>query len=291
MKLAFYSKRPILVASAAFVLLLAGIAALLLSKDSDENEAVSDKHLISIPNEEFSFYLDIVRSGELNREISDELKKKAMDYSKNVYAKLMLAERYQVINTYSFEKLQQAHNEENQKRKKMKKEGQVFYGPEQLELSDYFEYFLDEMTVTAIAEIAEKESASLEKDSKAYYDEIKDLFSDETFLFDLVKQSPSGAPDEIETFELNNDNRRILENTEPELLKLLETMQAGDEAPYIRNNEPHLIKLKSRTQQGLAFEENKEQAIKFYVNDVYYVKEMNRIKDAMEIEVLAPLPE
>lgn len=288
MKLSYYTKQSIIIASAVVVLLVAGIA-VLLAKPSSEHESISDEQRISIPDEEFSFYMDIVRSGEINREINSELKEKTMDYTKTFYAKLMLAKRYQVIQTYSFEQLQQGHIDENQKRKTMKKDGQVFYGPEQLELRDYFEYFMDGMTATTISEIAKKEGASLEKDSQAYYEEIKDLFSDKTFLFDLVKSSPSGTPDDIEQFEINNNNRRILENTEPELLKLLDTMKAGDQESYMRNNQPYLIHLKSITPHNLTFEENKEQAIQFYVNDVYYVEEMNRIKNALEIEVLNSL--
>ncbi|RIX52355.1 hypothetical protein D3P08_12795 [Paenibacillus nanensis] len=291
MKFPAYSK-PFILWSSVFVLLITVITALLLlSKNVIRIEAVTETNRITISDEEFNFYLDIVRSGELNRELTPELKEKAMDYAKTVYAKLQLAGRYGVVDTYSFEKLKQGHREENEKRKKMKEEGQVFYGPEHLELGDYFEYFIDEMTMATISAMAEKESKPLVKESRAYYDEIKDLFSDETILFDLIKQSENGASDEIEHFELNNNNRRIFENTEPELLSLLDSLQAGDEAPYTRNNEPYIVAMKSRTKLDLAFDENKEQAIKMYVNDVHYVNEMNRAKDALEIRVPDQTPE
>lgn len=291
MKFLTFSKSFILLTS-VFVLLITVMALLpLLSENGYRNEAVTKTNLIRISNEEFSFYLDIVRSGELNRELTPELKEKAMDYAKTVYAKLRLADRYGVVDAYTFEKLKQGHREENENRKKMKEEGQVFYGPEHLELGDYFEYFMDEMTMETISVMAEKDSNPLVKESRAYYDKIKDLFSDETIRFDLIKQSENEASDEIEHYELNNKNRRIFENTEPELLRLLDSLQTGDEAPYTRNNEPYIVALKSRTKVDLTFEENKEQAVKIYVNDVHYVNEMNRVKDALAIEVPDQTPE
>ncbi|MFX3632862.1 MAG: hypothetical protein ACE3L7_05400 [Candidatus Pristimantibacillus sp.] len=274
----------VLIAASFMVVVSIVIVFIFTSLNESEANAAAESLKFKVEEEEFSFYLDIVGSSEVNRERNEELIDKTKEYTRQMYARWILAHQSSIIEPFSFDQLKLQHIEENNKRKKMKEEGQVFYGPEQLELRDYYEYKIDEAANGTIKKIADEANRELVEESKRYYNEIKEIYTDETIEFDRVQVFEDGKLGEIERVLINNDNKRIMENSDPEMIRFLENLKEGEEASYERYDNHYLITMRSKESHQRSFEDNKYNAIKNYVEDIYYEERLSEIFNKLEIE-------
>lgn len=213
-----------------------------------------------IGQEEYEFYTGFVKR-ELTEELTEqELEKRVRNYANETNALFFLANKLGVCEPYSHELLKMRMEQENALRKLKKEKGEVFYGPEQFTLEQFFQYTRD-ITEANLRTCLERwtDDGTIEN-AKVYYEEKKEKFRiRETVTYQVTKN------DSTETITADRAQLNILANADPGLADFLELGQEKEQYEDVQEGGKRVVIIQEIRYNEDGFEANKEAAISAYI--------------------------
>lgn len=255
-------------------LFLAVFSGLLTGCGNEEKE--QEKNLIDIVmeykgyerevgQEEYDFYTYFVKR-ELPEELeAQELEKYVQAYANETNALFYLANKLGVCEPYAYETLKIRMEQENELRKLKKEKGEVFYGPEQFTLEQFFQYSKDiaEANVRTCLEGC-MDAVRIEK-AKSYYEANKEKFRiREEVTYEVRKN------DVKEIMTADRAQLNLLANADSGLADFLEAGQENEQYEDIQAEGKRIVIIKEIRYNEDGFEANKEAAVSAYIQQELY---------------------
>lgn len=220
-----------------------------------------------IGQEEYDFYTYFVKRESAEELTVEELAEKVQDYANETNALFYLANKLGVCEPYSFEILKIRMEQENELRKVKKEKGEVFYGPEQFTLEQFFQYSKD-ITEANLRTCLEglTDAVTIEK-AQIYYEENKEKFRvREAVTYEVTEK------DTTETVIADRKQLNLLANADPALADFLESGQEKEPYEDVQAERKRIVMIKEIRYNEDGFEANKEAAVSAYIQQQLYLE-------------------
>ena len=121
--------------------------------------------------EEYDFFYKMVRQDSPSRNDEITLEAETKDFINHQNAMFYIAELAGLAEPYSFEAMQENMEQENQHRKEMKENGEVFYGLERFELNSYYQYITSNLQLDIFDYLVAQSTDEIIKEAKDFFTE------------------------------------------------------------------------------------------------------------------------
>lgn len=268
-----------------FVLIAMVEFAVLLLLPEEENPVLKELHakngyIRTVEREEYEFFRKIVYRDALEELTESELEAKTKEKINRANAEFLLGNQMGLCGPYSFESFQIDMENENIQRKLKKENNEVFYGPEEFDLSTYYAYVSSNLKMDMVSFITDHADEKMIKDAKAYFEEHKENYrmikSVEYFL------SENGGT-ELKT--ILYEEFSTLEKTDSQLFDFLYSGKAGDELEYVYQEQQRKIEIESVKYEKLTYKNNAERVMRDYITNVYLESWLQEIEENYPVEI------
>lgn len=224
----------------------------------------SNGYLRTVSQEEYDFFEDMVIKDSLEELTEQERKEQTLEYINRGNAEFMIAYEMGLCEPYSFSSLKRQMELENQEREIKKKNGEVFYGPENFDLTSYYQYLLGNLELDMVTYILEYADQEVMEGAKSYFEEHEDWYQEiREVVCDIETDGKS------ERKQISQEEFSSLEKTDSELFEFLYNGKEGDHLIYKKNGVEQKVTYISRVYEELTFEKCGEEVLKDYISNVY----------------------
>lgn len=172
--------------------------------------------------EEYEFFYKMVRRDSGNRGDEEALEAETKDFINRQNAMFYLAELSGLTEPYSFEALQKSMEEENQRRKKMKENGETFYGLEQFDLDAYYQYLVSNLRLDILDYMVDHATEQMRQEGRSFFEQnLEDYQS----IASVTYQEEIGGA--ARSYTISYEELRALQWTDSELFDFLLTAGPG----------------------------------------------------------------
>ena len=228
----------------------------ILSMCSEENR---------IDSEELDFYKELYKREYGKSQESDIEKEVLTEFISKYYAEFYLANYYGISEPFSFEWLKNLWKAENESRQAMKQNGEIFYGPVEYELVDYFGYLYSNLKIKNIEAIVADADEALVDAGKAYYEEHSETYDD---LVGAACLLSDGERTEERTFSY--DDIQSLYKTNEAVLNFIMDSEVGDTMQYQNGEKNVTVELLAKEIDHRSFEDMRGVIMNDYVQREFY---------------------
>lgn len=237
-----------------------------------------------IGQEEYEFYSSFVKREVAEELTAQELDERVLDYANEVNALFYLANKLEVSEPYSYENLKMRMEQENERRKVKKENGEAFYGPEQFTLEQFFQYSMDIAEANLRTCIEGWTDDATVENARVYYEENKEKFQiREEVTYEVTEN------DVTKTLTADRSQMNLLANADPGLADFLELGQEQEQYEDVQAVGKRIVIIKEIRYNEEGFEANKEAAVSAYIQQQLYptllqiIAENNPVSFRLEI--------
>ncbi len=228
----------------------------------------------TVGQDEFQFYQNISERDDTTRINSTNIEndqqserniQNTKDFINRVNAEFYIANQLGLCEPYSFKSFQRGMEKENNLRKIKKERGEVFYGPEQFNLTSYYTYVSSNLKLKTADKIIQSADSKMVDEAKQYFAKNKAKYdSISNIRYEL---SENGT---VTTKELKQSDFITLKTTDGELFDFLYRGKNGEEKEYSLNDRMRKVKILSKSMDQSTFENSESTVMRDYVTLVYY---------------------
>lgn len=245
-------------------------------------ESMADEYqgmIRTISQEEYDFYSCFVKRDAPNDISGEELAAQTLAYANEVNAVFYLGSELTLCEPYSFELLKLRMQQENDKRKIQKENGEVIYGPEQFDLNTYFQYTLDRVKLDTIAYMASHADETDIRHAKEYYEECAAAAKPkESITYELILDGQS------ETVTIDRQQLSFMGKSDVGAADFLETADVGDTYTDEQNGVQRTITVTEILYSEPDFEEDRTAAVESYIRNELFPQIMEKIAENNQVE-------
>ena len=236
-------------------------------------------YIRTVGSEEYEFYKKLV-DRDLPEDISEEeLEQKTKEKINRTNAEFMLANRMGICGPYSFESFQRDMEIENNQRKLKKERNEVFYGPEQFDLTTYYNYITTNQKLDMVSFITQNMDAKMLDLAEKYYNEHKEIYKTIKELKYLLTEENQTEERTVISEELSS-----LEKTDSTLFEFLYYGKSSDTMQYSYGNILRDVQIMSIEYEEQSFENNMERVVRDYITNIYLEEWLQEIEADNPVE-------
>lgn len=226
-------------------------------------DMLSDECAIGV--EEQDFYKELYQReyGKTDKAaISEE---ELSEFISGYYAEFYLADYYGIREAFSYEALNAQWEVENESRKEKKQEGEIFYGPVEYELLDYFGYLYSNLKLENIEAIVLHADEELLAQGRTYYEENSEIYDD---LIGAVCKLSDGERQEERVFSY--DDIQSLYKTNEAVFSFIKDSEPGSTMQYQNGDRTVTVELISKEIDHREFDDMRGVIMNDYVQREFY---------------------
>lgn len=230
-----------------------------------------------LSSEEWLFYMDLYKAeyGKADKESVKE--EELVSFISKYYAEFYLAKYYGISDSFSYEELKDMWMKENTSRQEKKQNGEIFYGPVEYELTDYFGYLYSNLKLKNIEMIVSKAGEDLVDAGRAYYEENSQVYDD---LIGATCRLSDGERTEEKIFSY--DDIQSLYKTNEAVLNFIMDSEIGDTMQYQNGDKTVTVELLAKEIDRRRFEDMQDVIMNDYVQREFYDELIDELSDSIE---------
>lgn len=230
--------------------------------------------------EEADFYKELYKREHGNVNTENISKEELLKFISGYHAEFYLAQYFDIREDATFAGVKNQWEEENTSRQEKKQKGEIFYGPVEYELTDYFEYIYSNLKLKNMEALVAVEDEALIAAAEAYYEENSETYDD---LMGVTCHLSDGERSEEKVFTY--DEIQSLQKTNEAVLNFIIEAEIGASMEYQNGDRTVTLTLISKEIDHREFEELQGVIMKDYVQREYYEGFIDEIVECLNIEV------
>ncbi len=209
--------------------------------------------------EEVAFFQEqVARSqGSLTAET---LQGQTKQYINAVNAVYLLGSQLGICEPFDFAQLQQQHEAENADRQKKKQMGEVYYGPDSLSLTSFFQYQYNRIQADILTYLLDHRDEAMVQQARQFYEQNPKNFTRITQVRYEITQAG-----ETTEYTLESDAFRSMGQSDPLLMDFLAQARDGEEICLGDGADQRTVKKLGTMTELLDFDENERLATEMYL--------------------------
>lgn len=218
-----------------------------------------------VEQEEYHFFYEMISKNFEDRTKQETIHEETTAYIQDIYSQFLIGNHLGVGKPYSFQTLTYEMEQENLSRKLKDENNEVFYGPVQYQLDDYFKYTLNNTKLSIVKKLSEDADDSLIEKAREYYESYPEKFSSiEAISYEINR----GGVTEQKT--VYNHEMSTMEKVEPELFQIIYESDEGVSFEIEEFGEEVTGKVLAKSIINLPFDELQQEVLKVYITKYVY---------------------
>ena len=188
---------------------------------------------------------------------SEEIDKRLEEYVGQVNAAFLLGQRMELCQRFTLEDFSAQWEQEIQRRETARQEGEVAFGPDHLELDQYFSYQYSSLMTQISNWIISHRDEALMQECRTFYDREQEQFQ-ELVQLSYEIETPEGP----KQYQIGPEDVRAMERQDGELLNFLADSEVGEQAVL---SDGRVARKLEEIREPLDFEENSAYILQIYL--------------------------
>lgn len=209
--------------------------------------------------EEVVFFQEQVLRSQSNLP-EETLQIQTKQYLNMVNAVYLLGNQLGICEPFDFAQLQMQQEAENAERQQKKQQGEVYYGPDSLSLTSFFQYQYNRMQADILTFLLDHRDEGMVQQARRFYEQNAKNFT-------RIKQVRYEITQAGETTEytLESDAFRSMGQSDPLLMDFLAQASDGEKICFGEGADQRTVKKLGVTTELLDFDENERLATEMYL--------------------------
>ena len=217
-----------------------------------------------VEREEYEFFRKLVLRDAVGELTEEALDRKTKEKINRANAEFLLGNQMGLCKPYSFAGMKLDLENENTQRRIKKEQNEVFYGPEQFDLSSYYIYISGNLKLDMVSFITSNADFEIQQGAKAYFKENREKYRTLEQIEYVLNENGKEEQRILLWEEMST-----LEKTDSQLFDFLYQGKEGGKLEYVYQGQLRTIAIVSVKYEKLTYKNNAERVMRDYITNVY----------------------